>query len=169
MPAFVSAYILGITRINKFFFNIASALIFLIVFSMLYEVISRYVFHAPTTWGMELATLLFGPYFLLGGAYLLHMRGHVSLDLLQKKLSAKNQRLLDLFSFLIIIVFSIIMFSYSFSPAMQAWEYKETSFSAWSPPIWPVKFAIPISVLLLGLQSFAEMLTVLYKEQDQQS
>ena len=169
MPAFVSAYILGITRINKFFFNIASALIFLIVFSMLYEVISRYVFHPRTPWGIELATLLFGPYFLLGGAYLLHMRGHVSLDLLQKKLSAKNQRLLDLFSFLIIIVFSIIMFSYSFSPAMQAWEYKETSFSAWNPPIWPVKFAIPISVLLLGLQSFAEMLTVLYKEQDQQS
>ncbi|MGX9934624.1 TRAP transporter small permease subunit [Advenella kashmirensis] len=169
MPAFVSVYILGITRINKFFFNIASVLIFLIVFSMLYEVISRYVFHAPTTWGMELATLLFGPYFLLGGAYLLHMRGHVSLDLLQKKLSAKNQRLLDLFSYVIIIVFSIIMFSYSFSPAMQAWEYKETSFSAWNPPIWPIKFAIPISVVLLGLQSVAEMLTVLYSEQDHRS
>jgi len=169
MPAFVSVYILGITRINKFFFNIASVLIFLIVFSMLYEVISRYVFHAPTTWGMELATLLFGPYFLLGGAYLLHMRGHVSLDLLQKKLSAKNQRLLDLFSYVIIIVFSIIMFSYSFSHAMQAWEYKETSFSAWNPPIWPIKFAIPISVVLLGLQSVAEMLTVLYSEQDHRS
>jgi len=169
MPAFVSVYILGITRINKFFFNIASVLIFLIVFSMLYEVISRYVFHAPTTWGMELATLLFGPYFLLGGAYLLHMRGHVSLDLLQKKLSAKNQRLLDLFSYVIIIVFSIIMFSYSFSPAIQAWEYKETSFSAWNPPIWPIKFAIPISVVLLGLQSVAEMLTVLYSEQDHRS
>ncbi|MGO3124602.1 MAG: TRAP transporter small permease subunit [Advenella sp.] len=168
MPAIVSAYILGITRINKFFFNVASSLIFLIVFSMLYEVVSRYVFHAPTTWGMELATLLFGPYFLLGGAYLLHMRGHVNLDLLKNKLSPQNRRLLDLFSFLIIIVFSIIMFSYSFSPAMQAWEYKETSFSAWNPPVWPVKFAIPISVLLLGLQSFAEMLTVLYREQDQQ-
>ena len=169
MPSFVSAYILGITRINKFFFNIASLLIFVIVFSMLYEVVSRYVFDAPTIWGMELATLLFGPYFLLGGAYLLHIRGHVNLDLLKNKLSPANQRLLDLFGYVIIIVFSIIMFSYSFSPAMQAWDYKETSFSAWNPPIWPVKFAIPISVLLLGLQGFAEMLTVLYKAQDRQS
>ncbi|PJX25641.1 TRAP transporter permease DctQ [Advenella sp. S44] len=169
MPSFVSAFILGITRINKFFFNIASLLIFVIVFSMLYEVVSRYVFNAPTIWGMELATLLFGPYFLLGGAYLLHLRGHVNLDLLKNKLSQRNQRLLDLFAYVIIIVFSIILFSYSFSPAMQAWDYKETSFSAWNPPVWPVKFAIPISVLLLGLQSFAEMLTVLYKEQDPQS
>ncbi len=169
MPSFVSAFILGITRINKFFFNIASLLIFVIVFSMLYEVVSRYVFNAPTTWGMELATLLFGPYFLLGGAYLLHMRGHVNLDLLKNKLSQRNQRLLGLFAYVIIIVFSVILFSYSFSPAMQAWEYKETSFSAWNPPVWPVKFAIPISVLLLGLQSFAEMLTVLYKEQDSES
>jgi len=168
VPAFVSVYIVGVTRINKFFFNIASLLIFVIVFSMLYEVVSRYVFHSPTTWGMELATLLFGPYFLLGGAYLLHMRGHVSLDLLQNKLSVKNQRLLDLFSFLIIIVFSIIMFSYSFAPAIEAWNYKETSFSAWNPPVWPVKFAIPISVLLLGLQSFAEMLAVLYSAKDEQ-
>ncbi|MGO1767507.1 MAG: TRAP transporter small permease subunit, partial [Advenella sp.] len=131
MPSFVSAFILGITRINKFFFNIASLLIFVIVFSMLYEVVSRYVFNAPTIWGMELATLLFGPYFLLGGAYLLHLRGHVNLDLLKNKLSQRNQRLLDLFAYVIIIVFSIILFSYSFSPVMQAWDYKETSFSAW--------------------------------------
>ena len=51
---------------------------------MLYEVVSRYVFNAPTVWGMELAVLLFGPYFLLGGPYLLHLRGHVALDLMRQ-------------------------------------------------------------------------------------
>ncbi len=162
MPSFVSSYVLCITRISRFFFNIASLIIFLIVFSMLYEVISRYVFQAPTTWGMELATLLFGPYFLLGGAYLLHMRGHVNLDLLKDRLSDSQQRMLDIFSFVIIIIFSIIMLVYSLPPAIEAMEYKETSFSAWNPPIWPVKFAIPVSVLLLGLQSLAEMLQVFF-------
>lgn len=168
MPSFVSAYVRAITRVNKFLFNIASLLIFLIVFSMLYEVISRYVFHAPTIWGMELATLLFGPYFLLGGAYLLHMHGHVNLDLIKNRLSPRHQKLLDIFSFTIIMVFSVIMLSYSFPPAMEAWNYKETSFSAWNPPVWPVKFAIPISVLLLGLQSLAEMFEVLYRPEAEQ-
>lgn len=169
MPSFVTTYALIITRISRFFFNIASLIIFLIVFSMLYEVISRYVFHAPTTWGMELATLLFGPYFLLGGAYLLHLRAHVNLDIIKNRLSDSQQRMLDIFSFVIIIIFSIIMLSYSLAPAIEAWEYKETSFSAWNPPIWPVKFAIPISVLLLGLQSLAEMLLVLFGKGANQS
>src|SRR3546814_8746720 len=59
----------------------------LIVPVMLYEVTSRYLFGAPTVWGMELATMLFGPYFLLGGPYLLHLRGHVNLDLVRRRLA----------------------------------------------------------------------------------
>ena len=62
---------------------------------MLYEVVMRYLFNAPTVWGMELAVLLFGPYFLLGGPYLLHLKGHVALDLARQRLSAAWQRRLE--------------------------------------------------------------------------
>ncbi len=167
MSPLISMYVRGVTGINRFFFNLVSLLIFLIVLSMLYEVVSRYLFHTPTTWGMELATLLFGPYFLLGGAYLLHLRGHVNLDLLKNKLSKTTQRRLEIFSYLVILAFSVIIFCYSYTPAIESWQYQETSFSAWNPPIWPVKFAIPLSVALLGLQCIAELLcTVLDKDRE---
>ena len=125
---------------------------------MLYEVVSRYLFNSPTTWGMELAVLLFGPYFLLGGPYLIHIGGHVNLDIMRRRLSPKNGRYLDSFNYLIIIAFCTILITYSTPLALQAFEYKETTFSAWNPPLWPYKFAVPIASTLLGLQTIAELL-----------
>lgn len=149
-----------VTRLNRLLFYIAAALMGIVVPVMLYEVVSRYVFDAPTTWGMELATLLFGPYFLLGGPYLLHLRGHVNLDLVHRRLPPRWQRRADLFSHVVIMTFCAILLHASLPLALQAWEYGETSFSAWNPPIWPYKFAVPASVALLGLQSLAEFLVL---------
>ena len=131
---------------------------------MLYEVVSRYVFNAPTVWGMELAVLLFGPYFLLGGPYLLHLRGHVALDLMRQRLDARWNRIFDLLNFPIIIAFCLILLVYSVPAAWSSWQYAETSFSAWNPPIWPFKAAVPVSLALMLLQAIAELLRVVYRE-----
>lgn len=69
-----------ITALNRGLFALAKWLIYAIVLLMLWEVLSRYVFSAPTSWAPELATLIFGPFFLLGGPYLLHLGGHVAVD-----------------------------------------------------------------------------------------
>lgn len=153
-------YARAITALNRLLFALAALLMTIIVPVMMFEVISRYVFNAPTTWGMELAILLFGPYFLLGGPYLLHLRGHVSLDLFHRRLRPSVRRVVDALHQVIIIVFCIILIYYSWPLAQQAFEYRETSFSAWNPPVWPYKFAVPLAMLLLALQSVAELVTL---------
>ncbi|WP_029010160.1 TRAP transporter small permease subunit [Azospirillum halopraeferens] len=164
MPPALRRCVQGITALNRLLFYVAAVLMFVVVPVMLYEVVSRYAFNAPTTWGMELATLLFGPYFLLGGPYLLHLRGHVNLDLVRRALPARWDRALELVNHPVIILFCAILLVYSWPLAVQSWEFRETSFSAWNPPIWPVKFAVPAAVLLLALQSAAEFLRVLYRD-----
>ncbi|MFT0548432.1 TRAP transporter small permease subunit [Allopusillimonas ginsengisoli] len=158
MPKLIHMYCKAITAVNKALFIAAAALMAIIVPVMMYEVISRYVFHAPTVWGMELAVLLFGPYFLLGGPYLLHLGGHVSLDLFRRRMGPRSGRIIDTFNQLVILIFCSILLYYSTPLALQAMAYRETSFSAWNPPLWPYKFAVPVAVLLLGLQSIAEIL-----------
>lgn len=150
-------YARAVTALNRVLFAVAGLLMAVIVPVMMFEVISRYVFNAPTTWGMELAILLFGPYFLLGGPYLLHLRGHVSLDLFHRRLRPSARRVVDAIHQVIIIVFCGILLYYSWPLAVQAFEYRETSFSAWNPPVWPYKFAVPLSMFLLALQSVAEL------------
>lgn len=164
MPTVVRCYVTWITRCNHLLFRVAAALMVIIVPVMLYEVTSRYLFNAPTTWGMELALLLFGPYFLLGGPYLLHLKGHVNLDVVRQRMPPGPGRLLDLFNQIIIMLFCAILFYYAWPLAIQSLEFRETSFSAWNPPIWPFKFTIPVAVVLLGAQSLAEFLRIFFRD-----
>ncbi len=164
MPGWLSAVAAAVTRLNRLVFLAAIWLMAVIVPVMLFEVVSRYVFHAPTLWGMELAVLLFGPYFLLGGPYLLHLRGHVSLDLARQRLSPRANRLLDLLNFPVIAAFCVILLLYSVPAAWSAWDYRETSFSAWNPPIWPAKVVVPLSLLLMLLQALVEFLHTVFDD-----
>ena len=65
MPAWLSAATSAVTRLNRAIFYLTVWLMAIVVPVMLYEVVRRYVFNDPTVWAMELAVLLFGPYFLL--------------------------------------------------------------------------------------------------------
>lgn len=167
MKVLAYGFVKFITNINRLFFYATTFLIFIIVFSMMYEVISRYVFNAPTVWGLELATLLFGPYFLFGGAYLLHLKGHVNLDIIKNKASPLMQKILEMFAQIVVVVFCVILLYYAYPAAIDSFQYRETSFSAWNPPIWPTKFAIPIALVLLALQSIAELISLFIQGEDE--
>ncbi|MCC7152265.1 MAG: TRAP transporter small permease subunit [Rubrivivax sp.] len=151
----------AITHVNRAIFQLTLWLMAVVVPVMLYEVIARYVFNAPTVWAMELAVLLFGPYFLLGGPYLLHLRGHVALDVLRQRLSARWNRRLDLINYPVIVAFCAILLYFSAPAAWSAYQYGETSFSAWNPPIWPAKAAVPIALVLMLLQALADFVVLL--------
>jgi TRAP-type mannitol/chloroaromatic compound transport system permease small subunit len=161
MPSPIRQFVAVITWINRQVFRLATALILIMVPVILIAVISRYVFNAPLEWAMELATLMFGPYFLLAGPYLLHTHGHVNLDLVQRAMGPRATRILSMINYPVIIAFCVILLFYAWPFAVQAWEYRETSFSSWNPPIWPVKFFIPLSLLLLGLQAIVEWLRMI--------
>lgn len=164
MPSWLSVSTSAITTLNRWIFQATVWLMAIVVPVMLYEVIARYVFNAPTVWGMELAVLLFGPYFLLGGPYLLHLKGHVALDVARQRLSPAWQRRLDLVNFPIIVLFCAILLYFSAPAAYSAFTYRETSFSAWNPPIWPVKAAVPLALALMLLQAVVEFFRTLFRE-----
>lgn len=160
MPVWLLAMTSAITTVNRLVFYTTLWLMAIVVPVMLYEIVSRYVFNAPTTWGLELAIMLFGPYFLLGGPYLLHLKGHVSLDLLRQRVDAKWQRRIDLVNYPVIVFFCAVLLYYSVPAAWSSWSYRETSFTAWNPPIWPVKATVPIALALMLLQAVVEYLNV---------
>lgn len=149
-----------VTRVNKFLFDSVKWVIFLIAALMLFEVISRYTFTAPTSWAPELATLLFGPFFLFGGPYLLHIGGHVAVDIISAKAEGRTKLFLSALSMLLALVFGAILLRFSLPLAVSAFEYGETSYSGWNPVIWPTKTALPVAALLLILQALAELIVL---------
>lgn len=145
-----------VTGLNRILFAVAATAIFAVVPMLLYEVVARYAFNAPTVWAMEASTLLFGPHFMLAGPYLLHLRGHVAVDILAERLPGRARRALDVFCFLVVAAFAAVLAWVSWPLAMNAFALGETSFSAWNPPIWWVKFIVPFAFVMLLAQALVE-------------
>jgi TRAP-type mannitol/chloroaromatic compound transport system permease small subunit len=145
-----------VTGVNRAFFLLAAALIFAVVPILLFEVVARYLFDAPTVWAMEASTLIFGPHFMLAGPYLLHLKGHVAVDIFSEKLTGWAKAALDVFSYAVIAIFGAVLAWVSWPLAVNAYSLGETSFSAWNPPVWWLKFVVPLSFALLFAQALVE-------------
>lgn len=149
-----------ITALNRGLFALAKWLIYAIVLLMLWEVLSRYVLSSPTSWAPELATLIFGPFFLLGGPYLLHLGGHVAVDVASASAKGQLAVALKLISLFLAAVFGAILLWFSVPLVLQSFSYGETSYSAWNPIVWPAKAFLPLSAFLLMLQALADAITL---------
>lgn len=156
MLSFMKSVSYIVTGVNRLFFLLAGALIFAVVPILLFEVVARYLFDAPTVWAMEASTLIFGPHFMLAGPYLLHLKGHVAVDIFSEKLTGLPKVVLDVFSYAVIAVFAGVFAWVSWPLAINAYSLGETSFSAWNPPVWWLKFVVPLSFALLFLQALVE-------------
>lgn len=151
----------SVTALNRALFAAAKWLVYAIVLLMLWEVLSRYLLAAPTSWAPELATLIFGPFFLLGGPYLLHIGGHVAVDILSDKATGLAALVLRLVGLVLAAAFGAILLWFSAPLVWQSISYGETSYSAWNPVVWPAKAFLPLASLLLLLQALADAVTTL--------
>ena len=155
----------AVRRIDGFSEIIAKAIRWLVLIIMsitVYDVVMRYFLNAPTVWAYELAGLLLGPFWLLGGAYVLLHEGHVRLDILYRRLAPRRQAIMDLVTY-------TLFFFYCSLILIHGWDYfcfsfirLEHSLTMWGPPIWPFKLAIPIAAALILLQGIAKYIRDLY-------
>lgn len=150
----------AVTVLNHRLFSATRWLVFIIAGLMLFEVVSRYSFRLPSSWAPELATMLFGPFFLFGGPYLLHLGGHVAVDIVSERATGWLKRLLLVVAAVLALVFGAILLWFSLPLAMQSYNYGETTYSAWNPVVWPVKAVLPVAAFLLMLQALAELVFV---------
>jgi TRAP-type C4-dicarboxylate transport system permease small subunit len=165
----MKAFCALVTGLNRILFVIAAAIIFAVVPMLLYEVVARYAFDAPTVWAMEASTLVFGPHFMLAGPYLLHMHGHVSVDILSERVKGTPRKALQIFSFTVVAIFAAVFAKVSWPLAVNAYELGETSFSAWNPPIWWMKFVVPFAFAMLFAQALVEVVSTLTGQSDEEA
>ncbi len=126
---------------------------------VLNEVMMRYVFDAPTIWGFEATTFLYGIHFMLGLAYTDVMDGHVKVDIFTARTKPRTQVILTLVTNLVIFlpVFSCM--------TVWAWKYAITSTlqhevnsTSWAPPIWPIKIIMAVGFSFLLIQGISTIL-----------
>jgi TRAP-type mannitol/chloroaromatic compound transport system permease small subunit len=157
-------FVHAVDTFNEYFGRGVALLILPMVFVVVYEVIARKVFHAPTMWAFEVTVYLYGAHFLLGSAYTaLHGR-HVRIDILSSKLPKRCQDWLYIVTFILMFApfvggLSIAAVSY----AAHSWLVNEHSWSAWKPPLYLYKTLMPLGLILLFIQGLAQFIKEIYR------
>jgi len=135
-----------------------------LVAAVAYEVVSRYMFNAPTIWSFDTTYMLYGTLFMLGAAYALHKGAHIRTDFFWDQFSTRRKGVIDSISYVLFFFpgFAVLLVL-SFHEALYSWSIGETSDqSAWRPIMWPFKAVVPLACLLLLIQGFSEFLKSLY-------
>jgi len=157
-------FVRAVDAFNEFCGRYVALLILPLVFVVVYEVVARKLFHAPTIWAFEVTVYLYAAHFLLGAAYTcLHDR-HVRIDILSSKFPVKVQLIISIVTFVVIFVPFIGGLSYAATKyAAHAWAVQEHSWSAWKPPLYPFKTVMPVALILLFVQGFANFIRDIYR------
>lgn len=154
----ISAFMNGVTRLNDVVGRMIAYLIVPIFAFLILEVFLRYLFNAPTVWTNELTQMLFGAYAVLSGGYILAHRGHVNVDIFHARFGPRMRAVIDIIGSLIFFLFVLAILFFGYQMAQESVSTWETSYSAWNPPIWPIKVAIPVGATLLLLQGIVKLL-----------
>ena len=132
--------------------------------SMVYEVIARKFFVAPTMWAYDISRMTYGAMFMLGAGYALLRGVHIRADFLYRNWSARAQGRVDAILYLVLyfpgmFVFLYMSIDYASASIIQGERSMDT---AWMPYMGPIKTAIPVGVAFLILQGVSELLKSLY-------
>ena len=135
-----------------------------LVLAVTYEVIARYVFHAPTIWAYDATYMLYGTLFMLGAAYALHKGAHIRTDFFWEQFSVRRKGWIDAVSYVLFFFPGFLaLLVISWHEFVYAWQINELSDQTpWRPVLWPFKGMVPLACLLLLIQGFSEFLKSLY-------
>ncbi len=155
----VWVFIRPIEAITKVFGGLSACIIPVLAVLIVYEVISRYAFRAPTSWAFEISYMLMGTCLMLAIAYCLQLRRHIRVDFLYDQLSVKKRAAIDFVGFVFLLLPMLIWCAWGlWVYFLEAYKVNEVSGeSAWNPIIWPFKYTFTLGFYLLGIQTVAEI------------
>lgn len=157
----IRAFVRVVDAFNRRVGRFAMYLIFAMLAVLLYSSISK-TFFTPSIWTLESAQFLMVAYFLLGGAYSMQLDAHVRMDLAYSHWSPRTRAVVDAITVVMLIFYLVMLLIGGVSSTEYALEYQETSYSAWSPYMAPIKLVMCFGILLMLLQAIATFFKDLY-------
>ena len=153
-----------ITLIGKF----SSWSMAVLLGAIVIQVLLRYAFGITNTRLEDSLWYLFSATLVLGLSYTMTHDGHVRVDFVYQRYTAKTRRIVD---FVGIALFLIPMYTFLM---WHGWDYAVKSFSinesspnpGGMPWLWIVKGLLPVSSLLLIIESLARLVLILLDKDD---
>ena len=155
MPKAIKAYVKGVEAVNRAVGEFSMYLVLVMTAILVFESISRTIFGKPHIWVVELIEFIMAAYYLLGGGYSVILKGHVRMDLLYGRWSAKGKAIADLITAPFFIFYVVFLLVGGITGLDYALRYGQKNYTPWGPPLAPIKIIMVVGIFLMLLQSLA--------------
>jgi TRAP-type mannitol/chloroaromatic compound transport system permease small subunit len=146
-----------VDRINEFAGRIVMWLVLAATLVSAGNALVRYGLKTSSNAWLELQWYFFGALFLLASGYTLKHNGHVRIDVIYGRLSARTQAMIDLIGGLLFLLpICGLMIWLGWPTFTNAYVSGEMSSDAGGLIRWPIKLMIPLGFALLFLQGLSE-------------
>jgi len=164
MPKWMASTITSIDKWSKWIGNVVCWITVPLMFAMVYEVLARKLFLAPTMWAYDMSRFFYGALFMLGAGYALSKGVHIRADFLYRNFKVKTQGRIDFWLYLLFYFPGLIAFFYMTSIfVIESIQRGEKGMdTAWMPYMWPIKSCLWFGILFLLIQGISELFKSYY-------
>ncbi len=160
MPKAVRLYVRYVDATNRVLGSIVMYLALVILGVLIFGSLTRYVFNVPLVWIIEMAQFLMAAYYILGGGYSMQLDSHVRMDVLYERWKPRTRAYVDSITVFFLIFYLAFMIYGGISSSAYSLKYNQTNYSAWAPPMAPIKIIMVVGFVLMLLQA----ISILFKD-----
>ncbi len=152
----METFLRPVDTVTTFIGRAAGQLYFMLACITFYEVVMRYVFHAPTMWAFEVVMVLCATAWMMSVGYVTQQKGHIAITIVYVLSPAPVQWWLDTFSN-VVGVLALGTLAYAAWPMMvEAYRLHELAGTAFNSP----EPMIAKTILFLGAAIYVVQLLV---------
>lgn len=160
MPQFIRLYVRYVDAVNRVLGNIVMYLALVIMGVLLFGSLTRYVFNVPFVWIIEMAQFVMAAYYILGGGYSMQLNAHVRMDVFYERWKPRTQAFVDSITAFFLVFYLTFMIYGGFSSTAYSLKYNQTNYSAWAPPMAPIKIIMSVGLVLM----LAQAISIFFKD-----
>jgi TRAP-type mannitol/chloroaromatic compound transport system permease small subunit len=137
---------------------VAMGFFLILVGDMLYEVVSRRVFGAPTLWAYDIGYMMNGMVFLLAAGFTLKVNEHIRIDFLSSRFPPRVQDAINAAVYVLLLFPALgFLLNGAFVEGWSAFVTGELEpASSWKPLLWPFYAGIATGIFAFSLQAVAQ-------------
>ena len=164
MPSWMAKSIIRIDKFSKWTGNIVCWITVPLILGMVYEVLARKFFLAPTIWAYDISRFLYGALFMLGAGYALSKGVHIRADFLYRNFKTKTQGTIDFTLYILFYFPGLIVFLYMTTGFLQEsiMRGERGMDTTWMPYMWPIKSCLWLGIVFLLIQGISELFKSYY-------
>jgi TRAP-type C4-dicarboxylate transport system permease small subunit len=160
----ISHIIKAIDQLTEITGRASSWIFFCIGIIVAYEVVMRYLFTKPTVWVDEVSIIMQIWATFIAIAFSLKYKEMIIINILFKEPNTIIRKILETFSYTVIIIFSYITLWYGFELWLNSTLKHHTTDTYLAIPKWFTEASIWVGFVLLFLQAFVEIIKVWMNE-----